>query len=129
MAELKTRVLIVDDDQRLRDLLVPYLGEQGFETRAVADAPAMDRQLARERYDLIVLDLMLPGEDGLALVRAVRSRGIRTPLIALTAHAGAKMRVRALMAGFNTYIPKPVEPAELTAVIVQQAGGAKTPGV
>jgi DNA-binding response OmpR family regulator len=74
MAELKTRVLIVDDDQRLRDLLVRYLGEQGFETRAVADAPAMDRQLARERYDLIVLDLMLPGEDGLAVCRRLRAQ-------------------------------------------------------
>ena len=71
---------------------------------------------------MIVSDLAMPGEDGLALVRAVRARGIGTPLVALTAHAGAQMRVRALMAGFSTYIAKPVEPAELAAVIVQQAG-------
>ena len=72
MAELKKRILVVDDDQRLRELVVRYLTEQGFEARAVADATAMDRQLARERYDLIVLDLMLPGEDGLAICRRLR---------------------------------------------------------
>jgi DNA-binding response OmpR family regulator len=62
---------------------------------------------------------------GLALVRAVRARGLRTPVVALTAHAGAKMRVQALMAGFNTYIAKPVEPAELSAVVVQLAEQAQ----
>src|SRR5690606_32392391 len=72
MAELKTRILIVDDDQRHRDLLVRYLGNEGYEVKAVHDAPAMDRQLSRERYDLLVLDLMLPGEDGLAICRRLR---------------------------------------------------------
>src|SRR4029079_6855853 len=72
MSELKTRVLVVDDDQRLRDLVVRYLSEQGFEVRAVPDAAGMDKQLARERYDLVVLDLMLPGEDGLAICRRLR---------------------------------------------------------
>src|SRR5437016_597978 len=62
MPELKTRILVVDDDQRLRDLLVRYLGGEGYEVKAVPDAPGMDKQLARERYDLVVLDLMLPGE-------------------------------------------------------------------
>src|SRR5262245_46799036 len=74
MAELKTRILVVDDDQRLRDLLVRYLGNGGFEVKAVADAAAMDKQLARERYDLVVLDLMLPGEDGLAICRRLRGQ-------------------------------------------------------
>ena len=77
MAELKTRILVVDDDLRLRDLLVRYLGGEGYEVKAVADAAAMDKQLARERYDLVVLDLMLPGEDGLAICR--RLRGQRRP--------------------------------------------------
>ena len=58
MAELKTRILIVDDDQRLRDLLVRYLGGEGYEVKAVADGQSMDKQLGRERYDLVVLDLM-----------------------------------------------------------------------
>src|SRR4029079_7620304 len=72
MSELKTRVLVVDDDQRLRDLVVRYLSEQGFEVRAVSDAAGMDKQLARERYELVVLYLMLPGEDGLAICRRLR---------------------------------------------------------
>jgi len=74
MAELKTRILVVDDDQRLRDLLVKYLAGEGYEVKAVADSKAMDKQLGRERYDLLVLDLMLPGEDGLAICRRLRSQ-------------------------------------------------------
>ena len=73
MAELKTRILIVDDDQRHRDLLVKYLGNEGYEVKAVPDAAAMDKQLARDRYDLVVLDLMLPGEDGLSICRRLRA--------------------------------------------------------
>jgi len=61
------RILVVDDDARLRELLSRYLQEQGFSVKAVGDAPMMDRALHREHYDLIVLDLMLPGEDGLAI--------------------------------------------------------------
>ena len=71
--ELKTRILVVDDDQRLRDLLCKLPRRQGFEVNAVPDAAAMDKQLARERYDLVVLDLMLPGEDGLAICRRLRA--------------------------------------------------------
>src|ERR1044071_6739026 len=73
MAELKTRILVVDDDLRMRDLLVRYLGGEGYEVKAAADAAAMDKLLARERYDLVVLDLMLPGEDGLSICRRRRS--------------------------------------------------------
>ena len=69
----RQKILVVDDDLRLRDLLKRYLSEQGFAVDTVADAPAMDRQLQRVRYDLMVLDLMLPGEDGLAICRRLRS--------------------------------------------------------
>src|SRR5215210_8823807 len=75
MAELKTRILVVDDDHRLRDLLVRYLGGEGYEVKAVADGAGMDKQLARERYDLLVLDLMVHGEDGLAICRRLRAQG------------------------------------------------------
>jgi DNA-binding response OmpR family regulator len=61
MSENKTKVLVVDDDARLRDLLNRYLGEQGYSVRTVSNATEMNRQLARERYDLMILDLMLPG--------------------------------------------------------------------
>src|SRR3972149_10209134 len=85
MAELKTRILVVDDDQRLRDLLVRYLGGQGFEVRAVADSAAMDKMLGRERVDLLVLDLMLPGEDGLAICRRLRAQPSSPAIVMLTA--------------------------------------------
>ena len=117
MAELKTRVLIVDDDQRMRDLLVRYLGEQGFETRAVADATAMDRQLARERYDLIVLDLMLPGEDGLAICRRLRAQNTPPAVIMLTAKGDDVDRIVGLEMGADDYVPKPFNPRELVARI------------
>src|SRR6202008_630964 len=111
------RVLIVDDDQRLRDLLVRYLGEQGFETRAVADAQAMDRQLARERYDLIVLDLMLPGEDGLAVCRRLRSQTNPPAVIMLTAKGDDVDRIVGLEMGADDYVPKRFNPRELVARI------------
>ncbi len=117
MAELKTRILVVDDDQRLRDLLTRYLGEQKFEVRAVADAPAMDKQLARERYDLLVLDLMLSGEDGLAICRRLRAAGGAPAIIMLTAKGDEVDRIVGLEMGADDYLPKPFNPRELVARI------------
>ena len=74
MAEPRMKIIVVDDDARLRDLLNRYLSEQGYAVRAVRDAAEMNRHLARERYDLMILDLMLPGEDGLSICRRLRSR-------------------------------------------------------
>ena len=123
MAELKKRILIVDDDQRHRDLVVRYLGEQGFEARAVADAAGMDKQLARERYDLVVLDLMLPGEDGLAICRRLRGNEMRDKaapgsspaIIMLTAKGDDVDRIVGLEMGADDYLPKPFNPRELVA--------------
>src|SRR5689334_24678172 len=107
MAELKKRILIVDDDQRHRDLVVRYLGEQGFEARAVGDAAGMDRQLSRERYDLIVLDLMLPGEDGLAICRRLRAdkagQNSAPAIIMLTAKGDDVDRIVGLEMGADDY--------------------------
>ena len=121
MAELKTRILVVDDDQRLRDLLVKYLGGEGYEVKAVPDAAAMDKQLARERYDLVVLDLMLPGEDGLAICRRLRG-GETAPatapaIIMLTAKGDDVDRIVGLEMGADDYLPKPFNPRELLARI------------
>src|SRR3989442_6229092 len=99
MPELKTRILVVDDDQRLRDLLVRYLGGEGYEVKAVPDAPGMDKQLARERYDLVVLDLMLPGEDGLAICRRLRAQNGAPAVIMLTAKGGRHRRLLSLQLG------------------------------
>jgi len=117
MAELKTRILVVDDDQRLRDLLTRYLAEQKFEVRAVPDAPAMDKQLSRERYDLVVLDLMLPGEDGLAICRRLRAAGGAPAIIMLTAKGDEVDRIVGLEMGADDYLPKPFNPRELVARI------------
>jgi two-component system phosphate regulon response regulator OmpR len=117
MAELKTRILVVDDDQRLRELLTRYLTEQKYEVRAVRDAPEMDKHLSRERYDLLVLDLMLPGEDGLAICRRLRAAGGAPAIIMLTAKGDEVDRIVGLEMGADDYLPKPFNPRELVARI------------
>ena len=115
MTEAKTKILVVDDDVRLRDLLNRYLTEQGFSVRAVADATDMNRQLARERYDLMILDLMLPGEDGLSICRRLRGGGEKMPIIMLTAKGDDVDRIVGLEVGADDYLPKPFNPRELVA--------------
>jgi two-component system phosphate regulon response regulator OmpR len=115
MSEAKTKVLVVDDDARLRDLLNRYLTEQGFTVRAVPDATDMNRQLARERYDLMILDLMLPGEDGLSICRRLRGGGENMPIIMLTAKGDDVDRIVGLEVGADDYLPKPFNPRELVA--------------
>jgi len=117
MAELKTRILIVDDDLRMRDLLVRYLGGEGYEVKAAADAAAMDKLLARERYDLVVLDLMLPGEDGLAVCRRLRAQNDAPAIVMLTAKGDDVDRIVGLEMGADDYLPKPFNPRELLARI------------
>ncbi|MGA8050109.1 MAG: two-component system response regulator OmpR [Burkholderiales bacterium] len=131
MAELKTRILIVDDDQRLRDLLLRYLGEQGFEVKAVPNAAGMDKLLARERYDLIVLDLMLPGEDGLAICRRLRATGGGPAIVMLTAKGDEVDRIVGLEMGADDYLPKPFNPRELVArinAVLRRKAPAGPPG-
>jgi two-component system phosphate regulon response regulator OmpR len=117
MTEPKTRILVVDDDARLRDLLNRYLSEQGFTVRAVHDAVEMNRYIARERYDLMILDLMLPGEDGLSVCRRLRGGGENLPIIMLTAKGDDVDRIVGLEVGADDYLPKPFNPRELVARI------------
>jgi len=129
--ELKKRLLVVDDDVRLRDLLVRYLGEQGFEVRAVPDAPGMDKMLARERYDLMVLDLMLPGEDGLAICRRLRGQQDAPAIIMLTAKGDDVDRIVGLEMGADDYLAKPFNPRELVArvhAVLRRRGPLAQPG-
>ncbi len=113
----RQKILVVDDDLRLRDLLKRYLTEQGFATETVPDAPAMERALQRVRYDLMVLDLMLPGEDGLAICRRLRAAGNAIPVIMLTAKGDDVDRILGLEMGADDYLGKPFNPRELVARI------------
>jgi len=117
MTESKTRILVVDDDARLRDLLNRYLNEQGYAVRVVPDATEMNRYLARERYDLMILDLMLSGEDGLSVCRRLRGGGESLPIIMLTAKGDEVDRIVGLEVGADDYLPKPFNPRELLARI------------
>ena len=116
MAERNPKILIVDDDPRLRELLNRYLGDQGFLTHAVADGDAMERHLAKEPTDLIILDLMLPGDDGLTLARRLRKTS-NTPIIILSARGDDVDRIVGLEVGADDYLPKPFNPRELLARI------------
>ncbi len=111
------RILIIDDDLRLRELLLRYLAEQGFAVKAVADGAEMDKILARNRFDLLVLDLMLPNEDGLAILRRLRGAGESVPVILLTAKGDEIDRIVGLEMGADDYLPKPFNPRELVARI------------
>jgi two-component system phosphate regulon response regulator OmpR len=111
------KILIVDDDVRLRDLLTRYLSEQGFVVSALADASHLDKKLQRDPPHLVVLDLMLPGEDGLAVCRRLRGAGETVPIIMLTAKGEDVDRILGLEMGADDYLPKPFNPRELVARI------------
>jgi len=109
------KILIVDDDVRLRGQLQRYLEEQGFVVRAVDAAPAMNRLLERELFDLLILDLMLPGEDGLSICRRLRASHAAMAIIMLTARGDDVDRIVGLELGADDYLPKPFNPRELVA--------------
>jgi DNA-binding response OmpR family regulator len=109
-------ILVVDDDAGLRDLLQQYLAAQGFLVTAVADGVAMDAHLAVHSADLMILDLMLPGEDGLSLARRLRTRG-NLPIIMLSARGEDVDRIVGLEVGADDYLSKPFNPRELLARI------------
>ncbi len=109
-------ILIVDDDRELRQLLTAFLTRHEFRVNAAADGRAMDKLLETARFDLIVLDLMLPGEDGLALCRRLRTTS-SLPIIMLTALAEEIDRIVGLEMGADDYVVKPFNPRELLALI------------
>jgi two-component system, OmpR family, phosphate regulon response regulator OmpR len=127
----RQKILVVDDDLRLRDLLKRYLGEQGFAVDTVPDTAAMDRQMQRVRYDLMVLDLMLPREDGLAACRRLRAANDNVPIIMLTAKGDDVDRIVGLEVGADDYLAKPFNPRELVArihAVLRRQGARVTPG-
>ncbi len=110
-------VLVVDDDAEIRTLLAAYLSKNGFQVSAVADGRALWRALEGPHIDLIVLDLMLPGSDGLTLCRELRARRVETPVIMLTARGDETDRIVGLEMGADDYLAKPFSARELMARI------------
>ena len=117
MTERTPKLLVVDDDPRLRDLLRRYLGENGFQVFVADNGVTMNRLWLRERFDALILDLMMPGEDGLQILRRLREQKDTTPIIMLTARGEDVDRIVGLEMGADDYIPKPFNPRELLARI------------
>lgn len=115
MSERPARILVVDDDPELRSLLQRFLSEHGYAVRAVDGGKAMDLALQREPADVVVLDLMMPDEDGLAVLRRLRAAGEQVPVIMLTARGDPVDRVLGLEMGADDYLGKPFLPRELVA--------------
>ena len=111
------KIVIVDDDARIRDLLRRFLSQEGFDVLLAEDGRALDRILQRETIDLVVLDLMLPGEDGLSICKRLRATGDKTPVIMLTAKVEDTDRINGLDLGADDYLGKPFNPRELLARI------------
>ncbi|OYQ33863.1 DNA-binding response regulator [Niveispirillum lacus] len=120
-------ILVVDDDTRLREALRRYLGQNGFLVTGAADAAEARAKLAGLVFDLIVLDVMMPGESGLSLCQDLVATG-NTPILMLTARSEADDRIRGLEAGADDYLSKPFEPRELvlrlTAILRRTARNA-----
>jgi two-component system, OmpR family, phosphate regulon response regulator OmpR len=112
VSEMDAHLLIVDDDERIRSLLQKFLMRHGFLVTAARDAAHARRILAGLDFDMIVLDVMMPGEDGLRLTRSLRET-MQTPILLLTAKGETGNRIEGLEAGADDYLAKPFEPKEL----------------
>ncbi|HEX3950137.1 MAG TPA: two-component system response regulator OmpR [Steroidobacteraceae bacterium] len=117
MKRAPVKILVVDDDRRTRTLLQSYLQELGFIVTTAPDGEQLEPILAKQKIDLLVLDLMLPGEDGLSLCRRLRGTGVELPIIMLTAKGGDVDRIVGLEMGADDYLAKPFNPRELVARI------------
>jgi two-component system phosphate regulon response regulator OmpR len=105
-------VLVVDDDQKIRDLLARYLFEHGYRVTTAAEAASARSAMRGLAFDLVLLDVMMPGENGLDLARDLKATS-RIPILMLTARSDADDRIAGLEAGVDDYVPKPFEPREL----------------
>lgn len=109
------RVLIIDDDEKLRKLLGAYLNDHGFHTTCLADGSGVPGVLSTDAPDLVILDIMLPGKDGLEVLKEIRREHGRLPVIMLTARGDDTDRIVGLELGADDYLPKPFNPRELLA--------------
>ncbi|HUN91303.1 MAG TPA: two-component system response regulator OmpR [Burkholderiaceae bacterium] len=125
------KILVVDDDQRLRDLLRRYMTDNGFSVFTADSAQAMNKLWLRERFDVLILDLMMPGEDGLSILRRLRGANDATPVIMLTAKGEDIDRIVGLEMGADDYLAKPFNPRELLArvnAVLRRKAPAEVPG-
>ena len=138
VSDTPRHLLVVDDDDRIRELLRAFLRRRGFRVSVAAGAEAARRLLDALDFDLAILDVMMPGEDGLSLVAWLRSRPGRTgrlPVLMLTARGDPEDRIEGLRRGADDYLPKPFEPEELVLRIeailrrVAESPGAVGPGL
>lgn len=116
VSEPRPHILIVDDDREIRDLTARFLRRHGFRATPAANGREMDTHLAEGRFDLVVLDLMMPGEDGLSICRRLRAQG-SVPIVMVTALGEETDRIVGLEMGADDYVPKPFNPRELLARI------------
>ena len=112
MSEAQPHVLVIDDDKRLRDLIARYLGEQGYRVTAAVDSADGRAKLAGITFDLLVVDVMMPGESGLELTKSLRETSL-VPILLLTAMGESGDRIAGLETGADDYLVKPFEPREL----------------
>jgi len=125
------KILVLDDDARIRDLLRRYLTQEGFEVILAEDSKALNRTMMRDAVDLIVLDLMMPGEDGLSICRRLRAANDKTPIIMLTAKGEDVDRIVGLEVGADDYLAKPFNPRELLArihAVLRRRPATEVPG-
>lgn len=111
--ETSPHILVVDDDRRIRSLLQKFLSDQGYRASIAANAKDARKKLGLEIFDLIVLDVMMPGETGLELTTVLRKEANNVPILMLTALAEVEDRIEGLKIGADDYLPKPFEPTEL----------------
>ncbi len=114
---MRQRILIIDDDHRHRNLLASYFETQGFDTLLAADAIEMKKQRERFHCDLLVLDVNMPGEDGISICKRLRAEGDKTPIVIVTARNEVVDRILGLEYGSDDYVAKPFDPRELVARI------------
>jgi two-component system phosphate regulon response regulator OmpR len=128
-AEGPAHILVVDDDARIRDLLKRFLSRNGYLVTVARDAGHASRLLESLAFDMLVIDVMMPGEDGFSLTRRIR-RELDTPILLLTARGETGDRIEGLEAGADDYLPKPFEPRELLlriAAILRRAAPPPVP--
>lgn len=123
-----SRILVLDDDPEIRELLTDFLTRSGFDVVAVRDSKRLDRVLLRRSFDLLILDLMLPGEDGISVAKRLKKQS-KLPIIMLSALGETSDRINGLEVGADDYVAKPFDPNELVArirAVLRRSMGAVT---